>query len=862
MLMCAALSCVAQRPPGVSSSAESQPIAVLAHVGPAADGGMIVATRQVLHPAGRSIEFHGRPIDLLLLSRDQKTAFVKSDFSVFVIDLDTGAVRQELKYPPKTGASLHGIALTPDGTHLYVTLAQSAILEMNVAADGALSIARTIPVRVKKEGESYPCGIALSADASTAVVCLSCNNCVAIVDLATGQVTGSVPVEVAPYDVELSPDGATAYVSDWGGRRATKDDKTSISAGTPIVIDNRGIASTGAVSIVDMNARKEVSQIPTGLHPSDLLLTKDGRTLYVANANSDSVGVIDTRIRGLTRAINIRPDAKLMFGSAPNGLALSRDEKTLFVANGGNNAVAVVSTDDGDVCGFLPTGWYPGALAMRDDDELIVANVKGLGSRDPKQNGTWSTRYGAWGSASVVRPPNDRPELHRLTERVRADAMVPQSLAAMERGRRGGEPMPVPRHVGEPSVFRHVVYVIKENRTYDQVLGDIGRGNSDSSLCIYGRRVTPNQHALAEQFVLLDNYYCNGILSTDGHHWATEGVTTDYIEKSFGAWVRSYPSTGDDPLAYAPSGFLWDDALLHGLSFRNYGEFRYDKLEPFARGAASRPSTMPLIGDKRVHLGLQAIAPYTCPDFPGYTTEILDVERTDVFIRELHEFEKKGDWPNLMVVYLPNNHTNGMTPGSRTPDAMVADNDLAVGKIVDAISHSRFWRDTCVFVTEDDPQDGFDHVDGHRSPCLVVSAYTKRGAVVSNFYNQTSVLRTIELMLGLPPMNQFDSMSPAMFECFSEKADLRPFDAVPNRVSLEDRNPPKTALRGEALEMAERSERLKLDVPDQANENELNRILWFAAKPQAEYPTSFAGAHGRGLRRLNLRLSDDERDDD
>ncbi len=820
-------------------------------VGPSSDGGMVVATRQLLHPAGRSVEFHGRPVDLVL-SPDGKIAYIKSDFSVFVVDTASGSVRQEVKYGEKLGASLHGIVLTKDASRLYVTLAQSAIAQFDVAQDGSLKLARTLPVRIKKEGESYPCGIALSADEATAYVCLSANNCLAIVNLESGKVTGNVPVGVAPFDVELSPDGAVAYVSDWGGRRAGAQDKTAKSAGTPVVIDDRGIACTGAVSVVDLIARKEIAQIETGLHPSDLLLSNDAKTLYVANANSDTVSVIDTASRAVVRAIGVRPDAQLPFGSAPNGLALSRDGKTLFAANGGNNAVAVVSLPDGTVRGFVPAGWYPGALAIHED-ELLIVNIKGLGTRDPATKGKWSTRYGAWGSLSYL-PIPDSASLEQMTAQVRADAMVPQSLKAFERARDSRKAVPVPARAGEPSVFRHVVYIIKENRTYDQVLGDIGKGNSDPSLCIYGRNVTPNQHALAEQFVLLDNYYCNGILSTDGHHWATEGITTDYIEKSFGAWVRSYPSTGDDPLAYSETGFIWDNALLHGLSFRNYGEFRYDKLEPFAHGSATRPSPPADLKDPRVHIGLPAIAPYTCPDFPGYTTEILDVQRADIFIRELKQFEQNGDLPNLLVVYLPNNHTNGMTPGSRTPNAMVADNDLAVGKIVEAVSHGPYWKDTCIFVTEDDPQDGFDHVDGHRSPTLVVSAYTKRGKVISDFYNQTSVLHTIELMLGLPAMNQLDAMAPTMGACFDDKPNLTPFASIPNIIPLDERNPPKTSMSGEMLEMAELSLSLPLERPDLANEDSLNRILWYAARPSAPYPADYAGAHGKGLSRLHLKL--------
>jgi YVTN family beta-propeller protein len=814
------------------------------HAGAMSDGGAVAPTRQLLHPAGKSVEFHGRPIDLVL-SPDGRTAYVKSDSSLFVIDTRAGSVTEELKYPGKLGASLHGITRSRDGSRIYVTLAQSVLQEVNVAPDSALSLGRTMTIRGKKGGESYPNGIALSSDEKIAYVCLSANNSLGVVNLSTGKLIASIPTGLAPYAVAISPDGGTAYVSNWGGRRATSADKTAPSYGTPVVIDDRGIASTGSISVVDLAIGKQIAEIPTGLHPSDVVLNKSGGTLYVSNANSDTLSVIDTAKRAVVATISVRPDPKLPFGSAPNALALSGDGQTLAVANGGNNAVALIDTSTNSLRGFVPAAWYPGGLALHGNT-LFIANVKGMGSLDPAQNGKFSTRYGTWGSVNYLSIPADRATLDRFSAQVKSDNLIAQALQSQLANHKSQvPPAPVPALVGEPSVFKHIIYIIKENRTYDQVLGDIGKGNSEPSLCIYGKDVTPNQHALANQFVLLDNYYCNGALSPDGHHWATEGYVVDYLEKSFGAWVRSYASTGDDPLAYSATGFIWDNVLEHGGTFRNYGEFRYDKFEPFAHGGAERtgllrppPSTQ---GSFKPHLGLPAIEPYTCPDFPGFTTEILDVERADIFIRELHAFEKSGKFPNLLIVYLPNNHTNGLKPDSRTPAAMVADNDLAVGKIVDALSHGRYWKDSCVFVTEDDPQDGFDHVDGHRSSCLVISPYTKRNAVVSDFYNQTSVLHTMELMLGLPPMNQLDSLAPTMSGCFNPKPDLAPFTVLANLIPLDQRNPAKTALQGRALDMANLSLALPLDEPDQADEDTLNRILWYAAKPNVPYPAQFAG---------------------
>jgi hypothetical protein len=416
----------------------------------------------------------------------------------------------------------------------------------------------------------------------------------------------------------------------------------------------------------------------------------------------------------------------------------------------------------------------------------------------------------------------------------------------------------VPERTGERSVFEHVVYVIKENRTYDQLFGDLPRGNRDPRLCVFGRAVTPNHHALAEEFALLDNFYCNGVLSADGHSWATEGNVTDHLEKSFGGFTRSY-TFGDDPLTYSASGFLWDNALQHGRTFRNYGEMDYadrkrevEKPEVWYRELLASPAGRRFTQS----IGVEKLRRYSCRDYPGWNLIIPDVLRAGVFAKELQAYERRGTWPNLMIVYLPNDHTSGTAPGLPTPRAQVADNDLALGRVVEAISHSRFWRKTCIFVTEDDPQDGFDHVDGHRSICLVISPYTRRGAVVSHFYNQTSVLHTMERMLGLPPMNQMDGMAPTMEACFTSTPDLRPYTCLPNRVPLDEINPPLAKLSGRQRYWARKSQSLPLQRVDAADEDTLNRILWQARRGvDAPYPASLAGAHGRGLHAPNWQPS-------
>ena len=413
-------------------------------------------------------------------------------------------------------------------------------------------------------------------------------------------------------------------------------------------------------------------------------------------------------------------------------------------------------------------------------------------------------------------------------------------------------PRPVPERVGEPSVFKHVIYIIKENRTYDQVLGDMEGGNGEPSLCTFGEEVTPNQHRLARDFVLLDNAYCSGVLSADGHQWTDTGIATDYMEKSFAGFPRSYTDGMEDKdvdaLAYSPAGFIWDQALAHGKSLRIYGEFAgtekcwadptrkgeitfSDHWKDFADGAGEiRIWSRPMI---------ESIRPYLCANTAGWDLNIPDVFRAREFIRELREYERAGDLPNLVIISLPNDHTSGTKPGSPTPAAQVADNDLAFGQIVEAISKSRFWKESCIFAIEDDAQSGWDHVSGYRTTAYVASHYTRRGAVVGTQYNQTSLLRTMELMLGLPPMNQFAATATPMGDCFAAAPDFSPFTALPGNIPLDQVNPDVREISDSlSRKDARASARLPLDKVDACPEDQFNRIRWRAMKgSRTPYPT-------------------------
>ena len=814
-------------------------------------------SKQILRAAGQTIEFGGRPVDLVL-SPDGKTVFIKNMGNLLVLDAASWTLRQTLSYPA-SGASMHGIAMQPDGSHVYVTGSVNELYDWAIGTNGAVSFYRTIPLG----SGSDPCGIAISADGSKAFVCLSILNTLAVVDLVSATISRQVHLGVAPWDVALSPDGNTAYVSDWGGRFPVGGDLTATSAGTSVVIDSRGIGASGAVSFVNLTTGLETAEVPTGLHPSALALTSDGNTLYVANANSDTVTVIDTRSRAVKETILVRPDPAFPYGSAADGLALSRDGKSLFVTSGGINAIAVVELaneqhTNGLVQGFLPTDWYPGAV-VADSNYLYVANVKGLGSRYG-QPATTSWQITAFlGTANKIPIPASEP-LSKYTAQVYENGRIPQIKQAQQPPLPAQAPVPVPRRAGEPSVFQHVVYILKENKTYDQVFGDIAQGNGNPSLCIYPQWVSPNHHALALQYVLLDNYYCNGVNSSDGHSWSTEGNDTDHLEKSFGGFTRSY-TFGDDALTYSSTGFIWNNVLQHGLTFRNYGEFDYASPVP-SNATWLQIYTDFTNGTHAIHyaqnIGVASLRPYSSTNVPGWNLGIPDVVRADGFIQELIAAQAKGVWATFHLLYLPDDHTGG--PPS--PQAQVADNDLALGRVVEAITRSAFGANTVIFVIEDDPQSGYDHVDAHRSLCLVISPYTKRGQVVSTFYNQAGVLHTMEQIMGLPPMNQQDAMAPLMFDCFTNTPNFTAYTALPNNVDLASGIGGKTTTSPKQKHWARKLQKMDFTKPDRINEDTFNRYIWFTVKGDAPYPSEFVGGHGKGLKQLGLVLANEPKADD
>ena len=793
----------------------------LQKVGQATDSGTLVATGQQVISPPETLTYGARPVDMVI-SKDGRYAYVKDTSGLTVIDLDGLKVASQTHV--QGGESLEGIALSPDGATLAFSDAGSGIELFKVSgSDVTLTATLSMP-EPKVGGAAYPCGVAFSPDGTKLYAALNRSNAVAVVDLATAKVVATIPVDTAPVGLALADAGrllVTCWAAPVKGVGVTAD-----SSGTPVMVDERGIGTGGTLCEIQIASSAVSRRMPIGLQATDIAVS--GNHAYVAASNSDQVFDVDLtawQSTPQTPLDSIRP------GSAPTSVAVG--DNKLYIACGGRNTLIRRQIGEGDF-GTLAqetrTPWYPIAVRL-SRGRVVVASSEGLGMRTKaSQRPGWNS-YDFEGSITVL-GPNTRwtePEIDQ-----------PESQAV----RAGTAPVPVPANVGESSTIQHIVYVLKENRTYDQLFGDIGKGDSDPTLVIYGKNVTPNQHALADQFVLLDNYYCNGVLSADGHAWAMEGNATPYFQRSFGGWTRSYPF-GDDPLSVSRSGFIWDDVLDHGLSFRNFGEFDYATPKPkstYLQILKDFQSGANTIGFDQ-NIGVARVRAHSQLGYPGWNLGIPDVLRAHVFIEELGRMERDHKMPSFTIVYLPQDHTSGGAAGAPTARAQVADNDLAVGQVVEAISKSSFWPHTAIFVNEDDPQAGFDHVDGHRSLCLVVSPYARRHTVVSNFYNQTSVLRTIEHMLGIPPMNRFDASSPLMTDCFQSEADLTPFTALQNAVPLDE----MTGSSGNTVA-------LRLDKPDQVDDDVMNRLLWRAARGSEPYPARFAGPHGLGLARKGLRL--------
>lgn len=851
-------------------------------VGRGSPGKVVLPIPQVLTPAGKQIDLPGMRPQAMALSPDGRVLALAGKTSELVmVEPTSGEVQQRVPLPAgklggavpavspqflaadsKGQMSYTGLVFSPDGKRVYLSNVEGDIKvfqvdeQGKVAGLGALSLPPADAPRRKAE---IPAGLAVSADGQRLYVAGNLSNSLLELDLATGSVLRRFDAGVAPYAVVLV--GGKAYVSNWGGRRAGAGDLTGPAGrGTVVRVDAvRHIASEGSVTSVDLDSGAQV-EVLTQLHASALAASPDGRFVVCANAGSDNLSVISTAEQRVIETIWVKPSPNDLLGASPNALVFAPDGRTLYVANGTQNAVAVIDFEPEDresrLRGLIPVGWYPGALALDvARNQLCVANIKGLQSepaeilKGPSKGLEGFNSRKFQGSLSLVPLPGG--DLKTLSQAVWDNLFRQQIEASMQSARPGQAARAIPERIGEPSLIRHVVYIIKENRTYDQVLGDLPQGRGDPGLCIFGRAITPNQHQLADDFVLLDNTYCAGILSADGHNWSTSAFASDYLEKSFANFPRSYPDgMGEnemDALAWSPAGFLWDRAFAQGVSLRNYGEFTGPKVrwrDPAATGkpdfqacfAAWKRERDDIVFEcEPVIPTLKAVSP---THYVGWGMEVPDQYRADVILRELAEFERSGQFPALTLVCLPNDHTEGTRPRCPTPAAMAADNDLAVGRLVKGLSHSRFWKEMAILIIEDDPQDGWDHISGYRTTAYLASPYARRKAVVSTHYSTVSLLRTIEQILGLKPMNQFDAAARPMFECFTDTPDFSPFVALPNQVPLNQMNPDTQAIRDPQLRAdALASAGMDFGQVDRAPEDALNRILWRAMRGTGEpYP--------------------------
>jgi YVTN family beta-propeller protein len=769
--------------------------------GPQQGGATLLPNGWQIAPAGRHVQVGDLPLNMVASLDGRYIIVTNNGWAKPTLTVFDTKTEQVIGRAPVDHAWL-GLAWHPDGRRIFSAGAAENTVHEFKWNNGSLkdvgAIAVGLPER-RTGGEllnaGFIGGLAMAPDGSRLYAAHVFGQAVSAIDLQTQREIHKAALDAEPYTCLLSKDGKTLFVSLWGGAKVLM-----FAADT--------LAPLGEVSV--------------GGHPNSMLLSKDGARLFVACANTNAVWVIDLATRTATEQISVAlyPDAPV--GTTPNSLALSPDGATMLVANADNNNVAVVDIrkpDASEVSGWMPVGWYPtSVLFSADGSRVFVLAGKGLTSdrnqRGPQPGGTrvdgQYTGSMLQGALSIIPTPGPT-ELAAMTRRVYA--LSPYTAARRMAPADAPLANPIPRRVGGSSPIKHVFYVIRENRTYDQVLGDMPRGNGDPSLTLFGEDVTPNAHAIARDFTLFDNFYVDAEVSYDGHAFSMGAYATDVVEK---LWPTNYGSRGTPYLSEGgykvrgeygnfsapPLGYIWDFAKRAGVSVRSYGEFA-----AWARRGGQVYATVP---------GLEGLVH---PSYPPFDLAVPDAERADIWLQEFQAFERDGNLPRLSIIRLGNDHTSGTSPGTPTPRAMVADNDLAFGRIVEAISHSRYWKDSVILAVEDDAQNGPDHIDAHRSVLLCISPFSRRRSLDSTLYTTSGVLRTIELILGLPPMSQYDAAATPMYSAFQATPDLTPFTHLPARVPLDERNDWSSPGAGASLKM-------NLREADLAPELALNEILW------------------------------------
>jgi YVTN family beta-propeller protein len=816
------------------------------------DGSVLLPNQWSLRPVGRQVDVGDFPVNIAVHPDGRFAAVLHSGFGkheIVIVDIHGSKVFSR----KPVHQTFYGIEFSSNGKRLYCSGGADEVIHVFDFKDGELTAAGP-PLHLRDARErGVPCGLAISKDdrllfaANVWGQTVSEMNVTARTNIAefvfTADATNDEPAFTNQAPVNFDLEAITKRM------KATLD---PVKPDAPFPYACRldeprrrlyvSLWAKSCVAVVDLTTRKVIAEWPTGEHPNEMTLTKSRRYLFVANANRNTVTVLDTSTGQAVETLDASISATSLPGSVPESLALSPDETKLFVANACNNNVAVfdVSTiGKSHSLGFIPVGWYPTSVRVTPDGKhLLVANGKGLISRaDPGGPEPGRKNYAVKetikdlfpGTLSIIDLPKGKEfetELAAYTRQAFECSPQPALSPAADN--------PIPPKPGEAGPLKYCIYVIKENRTYDQVLGDMKEGNGDPDLCLFPEKVTPNLHKIARDFVLLDNFYVDAEVSADGHEWSMGAIATDFVEKT---WPLNYghnrsgkfpyPSEGGFPIAFPANGYLWDRAREMGVTYRSYGEF-------IMGTKSTNEPAYPRVASLKGHFD---------PWYHHFDLGYPDVKRADRFISELKRFETEGDMPRLQIVRLGNDHTSGTLVGARTPTACVADNDLGVGMLVDAVSHSKFWPQTAIFILEDDAQDGPDHVDAHRSPAFIVSPYTRRHVVDSTMYSTSSMLRTMELILGLKPMTQYDAAAEPMFNAFEAKADLTPYETLPAQIDLKERNGAKAW--GAAI-----SRKMDFSKEDATDEQQLNEVVWHSVRgPNQPMPApvhaAFVFAHAK-----------------
>ena len=891
--------------PGLAA-AQSKPYPTYA-TGPQPNGSWVVSSGQVITPAGTQVDLGIRVrAKAIALNPNLKThtaavltlgtSTTDGNGAVEVFDTTTGAVLQNY-LPSGTGGqdpsgSYSGISYSADGKYLVFSQDSSHVTIAKVDASGLLEDLAQVSVppntafiscfpnsppasygnpcgSLYSSWTSYPGGVAVSKDGSSAYALLNQNNTLAKIELtAKPPVKGpQIRVGNAPHSVLINSTGTTAYVSNEGGRAALPEDFQVNSAGTEIVADPVvGAAITGTVSVVDLATMKVTATISTGLHPTGMAFY--GRFLLVANTYSDSISVIDTTTNTVTRTINLAlpigvpGESKAAYGAAPNSIAVHGN--VAYVALYNANAIGVVNLNAGTsdpVLGMIPVAYAPSSVVIDGaNNTLIVANDKGIGARN-----SFECDHGVCGlnthqdngTVSIVPIPN-ATTLATMTAKVFENNHwdLIQNIKSASGGSPATKPVALPAKIGDPSLIKHVFLIIRENRTYDQILGDVAAGNGDASLAVFGGKDTPNAHKLVKRFPLLDNFYNPSRQSADGHQWITEAMAPYADDIQSPDWVRSYPGGNmGDALAYLNKGYFFSEAAAKGLSVKIYGEAVENNTYSQPNGSTSEPSWSDFYADaQKFEAGKEstlyyqntvlstssvpAVSDHLIKNFPYFDLGIPDQFRVDLWLQDFRNDVKAGTVPALSILWVMCDHTGGPP----TPDAEQADNDLAVGRIIDYISHSNVWSSSAIFLEEDDAQNGVDHVDGHRSPGYIVSPYVvQNGPTDHTYYTQVNMTRTIEQILGLPPMNQFDLIASPMRTVFVQGTpsvqNFQPWSHAANQVPLNDGVTASTAttngsMRVAALRKAWLQKKAqvfagKLHKPDSEDPDTVNHFNWY-----------------------------------